>query len=373
MTKGTVLLFLGGAFASSVLGQEPPMPDKPLFGGCRRDSTITYDGEGTKFAKRLFHYNNQNLLDTVWLYTYSGNYLILEAITSYEYDVNGNTISILKESPMSDDCHNSEYSVFTYDYENKMQSNIYYKGDGGNLYTHSEIHYKYDYTGNLIEILTHPKGINSIGSTKTMHFYDSLGILSNSINFRMDLDGNWEEDHMKKYTYNEIGNLTEQTSQLGRKDSWRNYWKKVCRYIDSGATVEEVTYHWKDPNWIEQTHCSTSYDSQKNPYRRVERRINLAGIMEVRWTVDRFFNCNEKRQSASTELVLWPNPTTQWLNLEANNDLVYKTVSVYNAFGIQVHDQEFNPSLNVEKLVPGSYVIRAIGNGFFHQAKFIKL
>jgi len=76
---------------------------------------------------------------------------------------------------------------------------------------------------------------------------------------------------------------------------------------------------------------------------------------------------------ATTKVKLYPNPTSNILNIEAGANI--QTIAVYNILGQEVMNREANDStirLDVSSLNAGVYVIKTMIDGNVSSTKFIK-
>src|SRR5690554_142044 len=80
----------------------------------------------------------------------------------------------------------------------------------------------------------------------------------------------------------------------------------------------------------------------------------------------------KKKFIKPAEIKIYPNPTNGILNVESKK-MKIQSYKVYNLSGKLVHTAEFNQSINLQKLIPGNYIIEIIGERMVYRHKITLL
>ena len=76
----------------------------------------------------------------------------------------------------------------------------------------------------------------------------------------------------------------------------------------------------------------------------------------------------------TSDLILYPNPTEKFLNLNSSYGFNNAIYSVFDMAGKRVLNDRFNSNtIDVSELSTGNYILRILENGIIKTQKFIKL
>lgn len=133
-------------------------------------------------------------------------------------------------------------------------------------------------------------------------------------------------------------------------------WKTIGKVEGYGTTLETQTYQFTD----EQPLTGTNY------YRL--KQVDLDGSFEYSDIV-----VVERSEQSSDDVLVSPNPTSDWISYQVPNDQTVKNVQIFDAFGKLVKtDSELNGTLNLNDLPRGLYILVLKSNDLRYRYELIK-
>lgn len=299
----------------------------------RRIRAIETSPTGEK-SKVEYSYNNQNWVSEEIHYDFEYSVWQEDNKTVYEYDNNGNVL-VATEFDFDDGGWEYDEKV-EYTYQGgKLISSMEYSYDNFAWNEHDKSEYQYDNQGDLVEKYEYTKEGNAwVYDGKTVYGYDANHNCVNQKDFDFEYNlQDWVIDEEFHFTYD----LSVSSSNIAGLSFFD---EAVISLHNKLVTFEDIDY---DDGLPEQSTMSTLYYS------------SLTGIGE----------------NSGIQLVIWPNPATETLNLNAKG---IQHVEIISMDGKQVMNIEHGfESINVSTLANGCYLLKASFNdGSKAVQKFMK-
>ncbi len=332
---------------------------------------ITYDNNWLVDSVIFYSYDDvmqQYNLVFLMLYTFSGN-LITERLIKYwdgiqwvdsqkellTYDANGNEIEFisLMWDIVLNTWKNSYKSEKTYNANNLLLTDSQYSWDDVQnawvpVYKQS---FDYDLQGNItLKEFFSSDGLVFVPMSKYEYAYDAN---NNVIN---ETYSYWDA-YISAYSY-----------------SFKNDYFYTGTFLDS---IYSYSYDSYNQNWILSGKTEFEYDSYQELVR--EEYFGLNGnLWEPIYKIEYFYSDISSIVNHiiyNNFIQVYPNPTSQYLNIHFNRLDEVDAVNIYNTEGRLI--KKFNKlsilaPINISDLSSGTYIIHLVSGNKQYQSKFIK-
>ncbi len=330
--------------------------------------------------KYNYYYDNNNELVEMTVANYYDTEWIVENKTTYKYDENGNLIEENEYYVYEDEIELSDKTEYIYNSSNQIIEEISYSYFMDEMYTTGKITYEYD-NNNLIE--------------KRIYEYSAENEEFNDINYTA-------------YNYNE--NNYRETTESFYFDNGSQEWvvesKTDYIYDENGNVIEEIEYGESELTGEYGPNIKTEYtydydysvDDLLLPESDEEDGLFIFGLKNmplktklflnfpvVGWTelgvgMDFFFSEKQFQVFGSVEPIskskinIFPNPTTDILNIELENNGINSSIDIMDLQGKVLYSKELSNTnvVNVKELKTGTYIFLIKDNGNLFGGKFIK-
>lgn len=145
---------------------------------------------------------------------------------------------------------------------------------------------------------------------------------------------------------------------------------------DAGApNIEDIIFELHDhspemfpPTFIGEKHSNTLYEAAEGSYDEIAG-ANCTGVLRMATT--------SFEKGSTTDIKVFPNPSTNSIELELEDYTGLKSLEIYNILGERIMmidaDQE-RQTIDISKLAPSTYVVKAtFDNGKSNSTKFTKM
>ena len=298
-----------------------------------RICTMVTNAVGEK-SKTEYIYNGQGLVKESTSYEFEEGEWEEDEQTSFEYDNNGNLVLVTTFDYDDGVWVRDEKSELTYQ-NDKLMSEMVYDWYMEEWVEDSSTEYNYDAQGYLVEIIELDKvGVDWLKDSRIEYTYDdNHNCISQTDYDYDDYDEDWEIESLVNYTYD----LSVSSSTIAGLD---NLTEAIPSLNNKLSSVEETNY---DDGMPQMTMSYNLYYS------------NVTGMGE----------------HDGSRLAIWPNPTTESLNL---NTECMQQVDIFTIDGRQVmHLENGFETINVSALAKGCYLLTAtFADGSKAVKKFVK-
>lgn len=351
---------------------------------------------------------------------YFGSGWELGLSTDYEYDNQNRIVAIT--STMED---YSSRETLEYDSDGRISVQYMWTNMDGEWFAFHKMVYDYDGQGNIIA--THLYGIEDDMVTwyemqREVLTYNANGQPTESMFYTWDytlsdlaldsktewtyndqqqciktegsyLDsGSWILNDRTEYAYDSNGNLISEIDSRSTSDSEGLVysWKTEYQYDNHNNVIQSVDYSYEDQDWVFSERMEIEYDqtvlaSNVAGYYAVFESGNYSEMLKDKilkiTSIDdddnanvmtfHYSAANDVNEIVQSPCVVWPNPTTEMLNINGNNLL---SVEIYSIDGRLVMTLgEGTESINVKGLERGHYLLKAtLKDGSVSTQKFVK-
>ncbi|WP_067147142.1 T9SS type A sorting domain-containing protein [Pseudotamlana agarivorans] len=309
------------------------------------------------FKREYYLDDNQNHTSVVWS-NWDANTRDWLVSSKYDstFDANNNIISSISsgwDSTLNDWSLNTK-TEYVYNANNDVVQRSLYNWDSDtniwDVYTRKE--YDYDNRGNAILIVTYDFNFNNwYGYVKEEYAFDMNNNMISELRHYWNYDFNdWELQRSKVYTYDADGNIMQEIRY--RLDPSTGTFVETYRW-DTHYDIEDIvvveSYFW-DSNisaWV-LTRKEFSYYSKKNAL-------------------------STKTDSAIAGVILYPNPTSDFVTIKTNTNTASVTLDLFDLSGRKIyHSEEINKALNLKSVPSGQYIYRLKINDQQKTGKLIK-
>lgn len=261
-------------------------------------------------------YNSNNLPDTTVSYIWNGSQWNNDERSTYTYDTNNKVSTEVWQEWINAQWLNSFKSLYTYNANNQLISN---KGANWDEF-------------NSIWV--------EAGAQRTDYAWDATGNRSS----RTD-SGNY--DYKEEYTY-DSGSLMSSFVHPFKDKTGVDYFFEGFPYVNKVLIITGFSYNSGTNSYTNSYRTTYNYDSS----------ITL-GI--------------ETQTIADERISVYPNPTSDYLNIQNDSNTTIDTITVTDLTGRKVLDQNQNTmQINVQNLAKGMYVLEVSVGEHKEIRKFLK-
>lgn len=297
----------------------------------------------------------------------------------YEWDLGLNDWAPLWKSASTYDSADNRIELIGYQWDINLNS----------WKEHYRLEESYDVNGYLTEDIV---SYNYSGETndwtlirKSVHFYNEVGNLTEGLGYDWDSFLNdWVMSSKSEFNYSANGELLLSAfSYYWDLDltEWINSTKAEGFYDGDGNLIESYYYLWDiDLNdWVENYKNEAAYDSNGNEILLVDYFWNIELNEWIGIVRGDFFWSSMIvgiEEFALSGFKIYPNPTSNNLNLvfeDASSDF---TVELYNINGQKFYNQQFEASttfytIDLPEIPKGMYLVKVRGEDFVKTEKLI--
>ncbi|WP_298419706.1 T9SS type A sorting domain-containing protein [uncultured Kordia sp.] len=354
----------------------------------------TFDYEGTKETNLLRLIANGGTGNWVNFYQFNKNYNTLNNITesiqqnwssdawsnsardTYMYNAQNNEIVFLYAIRVNDIWRSQRRETKIYD-GNNVVSKTLEELDGSSLVPEDRFLYEYaigsDRLTQEIEQIYFADVDFWLNVEKKEYNYTSFGALQKVESFgfngsQNDFNDNGTEQTL--YTYNALQQLTERTRQLRISGTYRNFERFVYAYT-LGNQTELIIQEWvtADDVWRNKFRQLRTFDvdnneieliyqawnSDINDWRNLSRTISFWSAAEAFDASTLSINSIGKN---SYSVVVYPNPTANYININTNTSTPVHSVTLYNLQGKQILKTVGKTKIDIGHLAAGMYLVK---------------
>ncbi len=350
--------------------------------------TYSYHNKNTldDVLEKAWDYNNETWFDTVHYFKYNenGDELIylhkhwdmnsleldigFRRISSYnEYDSLHEVISISWDFN-NPSWNNNQKRLYTYNVDGFLSSELIFEWESDSWKKNFLVNHDYDIFGNVSQSITE-KWDEEIQDWENYR----LDIYSYSINNLVEqkLAKSWNnelQDWVNYYqyfiTYDENWNKTMFLSQDWNMSiaDWVNAWHSLYSYDSFGNLIIKLSQNWDIgiEDWINNYQFLLTFDDEMNLIQLYEEKWdNDAGKWENKYKDDYYwseFEVSKVNNINATQVLIFPNPTSDILQIEGLNEKF--EVHVYTLNGkLILHRFIEDGEIDIANLVPGIYVL----------------
>jgi len=305
------------------------------------------------YAHSIFKYDERGNLTYYYypgdtsIYTYDANDNVLSYTYigganryryEYTYDNNRNVLSIIRLNRNSGQWVGDAKTENTYNENNKLIDQIYYKYEGDWQASGKQTHY-YNSSNYLIKIIRY-KFENSSWNYKTNSSY----IYDNNNNLTLVLDSTSNYPSSKaEYTYDDRDNNLSQTNFERSGEGFKYKNKVEYTYDENNNTLSSIASLFYENDWLETTRTEYTYDENNNctsltkPTRKEE------------WTYDSNSNCltvtSSDKEQEETD---WIYQVRHSYTYDENNNKIIDLMT-------QFYDNQWNNNSKNEFIYDYSY------------------
>lgn len=330
---------------------------------------ITETGFNWNFISSSWEYsyedtNTFNTNDKVTQTTYKSwdntlNTFVNEEQETYTY-VNGNLTEIIEESWMANDWVNEYRTTISYD-GSLPDEIIDYKWNGQWDLDERTVP---AFNGTTLEMATTERRNGMVWEldSRVLYTYDSNDRLMEET--YEDRNGsNWEEESSIEYTYDASGNLMTEVYKTpgGGVSTTETY------TYDNGALMSSFKHPFKDRTGFD-------YIAQGFPYINKLLSATQSNFRTVYDYNNSIVLNAENFESSKLNLVLYPNPVNDFVNINLSNSLSIQNIELFNVLGEQVLNRPYASSVYLGDLQSGIYFLKVTANtGASDTRKLFKL
>jgi hypothetical protein len=320
--------------------------------------------------KYVLGYNESGMTISEEVYTYNNNNWEKEDKEEYEYNAEGMLITTL------------EYGVTDGEWE---------------LCTKEKLTYE---NGNLIsDILTGWNGTGWHNISKYEYTYENGNLIK--VGYYEWKDNTWSLSSIKECYYNSNNDMTEEVKYSYQNGNKVNEFKSTRVFDNNHNIVMGIDYYWGNDSWIEKSKSEYSYDMNyllsdvilpydllllflyydveffKNmgisakAYEKNGNEWSLVGTTMFYYSEQDVVSTKE---SIKSNVKVYPNPASDYINVDIAGQANNATLSLINAQGqvvlsktIQNHEQ-----INISNLTKGMYLYKISTNGNVFTGKICK-
>jgi len=272
-------------------------------------TTNDHDGQGHRTQSL-----DENYVVDTW---------VNSTLETYSYD--GDVLSMIVYQEWNGaEWVNTDKSLFTYD-GIRISVAVYQEWDGANWVNSGRATYTYD--GNSVESTTY-ESWNGTGwdpNSRTLFTYDGEG-RQTEILTQFWVEGAWENSTRSTYVVESgSGYLVQTLIESWEDGAWMNSAKYEYEHDGSGNTSVSEFFFWSDPDWIQFSIDSSSYDGEKVTERIHTTLFPFPGRTRTQYIYDGNNKTEEIRQTwqeGTLAASAWVNSTRITYEFEAGGTAV---------------------------------------------------
>lgn len=327
-----------------------------------------------------FHYNSELLLEET-NYMFEDGMLLDEFI---EYDEFNNLVKLDRHQMINGNWVHVSYIEYTYDLEGNRTSRSNYNSFGGTTFTLGGV-YNYYYENNVLTNWELLMGGTDLVGTGTLT-YNAEGKVIQELG-QESWSGPMEDSWKIDYVYNEDNTLKTTSQSFWNGSSWDAFAAEWFSYDDlgncilwehknGGMVTNKFEYEYNHdfttnqivfpftPEYEDETHNLVEFNSMRTlSHWYTENDMgDLVYVCDYIYDYDLIENMGTSNPSSmSMELIIYPNPTSDVLNISVGES-VLKSVNVLDNSGRNIlkenSSNKKDMNLNVSHLTPGVYFVQ---------------
>jgi hypothetical protein len=318
-------------------------------------TTYIYN-ENNKATQEL--YQNWSSTTNTWNNSYK---------SSYTY-TNGRITGIESQNWENSNWKNSYKTVITYK-NNLIDTYLSYNWNGLQWVNEERGTLTYN-TNNKIISLVSEELISSqwVNGSKSTYSYNTNNKLISNTDFNWDISQNiWSEEEAYRVDYELDGT----GNRISRTESGYSDYKEVYTY-DNTALMSNFAHPFKDKTgldyfsedfpYVNKVLTTTDFYSPNNPGLRTTYNYNNSITLGI-----------EKKELTSNNILVFPNPVQDFLNIETTLNTEIEKVIVTDISGKTILEQNQKTNqVNVQNLSKGIYLLQVLSGDKKWQSKFLK-
>jgi len=326
---------------------------------------LTYNNAGLETSSQEIVYNTNN-------YTFINTYWANTLETNFNYDANGNVLSIqfLTYSSSNKTWVDSAHWNFTLNTNGSWESLTMQEWNGSswvNQYLEDSVTWNDWNGGNYI--------LNQNNNSEQTFF------VQKSWN-----GSSWLDSNRGSTTYDANGGSIN-TEQLWQQNKWVNA-DKYSNLIDSlGNSTSSINFDWSNGTWMESFGYlqNYTYDGNGNITQEIDQIYDSATGENVNYFKELYSDFStysgiKGANQPKMQITMYPNPATEALHIQENtNTIENMNIAIINMQGQVVvskllNGNELSKGVNipVNNLVNGMYILHAVSGNEESSQKFIK-
>lgn len=264
-------------------------------------------------------YNSNNLPEVVIEYSWISSQWVNEERTTYTYNANNKIISSVFEEWTNAQWVNSEKTLNTYNTNNKLiLSRDADWDDFNNDWTQN---------GNKIELMWDTTG----NKTQNIDYYSSQGTVN---------------QYKNEYTYDLFATMSSYAHPFKDKTGV-DYLEEDFPYVNKVLNETSSNFNAFSNSYVISSRTTYNYNGA----------INLS---------------TETLEIANKSITVYPNPTTDFLNIQNDANTAIDKITITDVSGKKVLEQSYTTQVNVQNLPKGMYVLEVFTGQNKETRKFIK-
>jgi hypothetical protein len=332
--------------------------------------TVSYNGQLLPDGYRNFKYD---LITGFWA--------LKSRSTDYQYDVNGNLLSHIRQNGNDTDgwINTWRYSS-TYNANNQQLTYALEKWDGANWVPNSLSEYVYDANGLLIslggpisqrlftynaeglletETLQYISNGIWVNSTKeTYVYYPNSSLVETQLSSDW-ISGAWNVWNRKQFQYDANGNNVESVSEYLIQNQWTPGFRTTMEYDTENNMVYWVSGDWDGDSWEDDTRQFSTYDQNNNFTSARFELLDSTGWQMATFGRLHYGALSGVQQAELTNFVVFPNPAVSSITLQGENlesaQIIDRQGQLVNQITLNQHSETNIP---VSHLAQGMYFIQ---------------
>jgi len=309
-------------------------------------------GKWNNVEKGTYTYDSPNNMTYIYQLWQSGEWENVRK-GNYTYDSNHNVKEEIWQN-WNEEWVNEERCIYSYDSQNNLKESIYqvwesdnWENSGHELYTYNE--------QNAFSIILYQIWDNAqwLDEALQTYYYNDLNQCTLCI-FQYWSDNQWINSDKIILTYDEHNNQTSEIWQYW-EDKWINSDKSVSSYDENNNATAGFAQYWSGNTWVDGNGDLYVYYNNMQSFNLIMygQRFTATYIKQ---------NHNEIKENNlfNNSVTLYPNPVSNMLHIEANNQNIIPEVKIYSIQGaLLAHSKGYQ--VDVSSLPNGIYIVNVNG------------
>jgi hypothetical protein len=280
------------------------------YAGYNGRHTFSYENGKCMFS--IIDYDDPNMRNTKYTYTYDSFNNIKEMVTQFYY---GGWIDAYK-------------IIYVYDSRNNIIECVNQKWQGGWWENSTRTTYTYDAQNNILEQVFQLQIFLEdwlwYNYEKFISIYDTQNNLIEKLYQRWELweDEQWGDSRKYTYVYNAQNNLSEELFQWWWwvSEQWEDFEKNLYGYDEQNNLIEKQKYEWNSvlEEWESPSKLIYTYDTQNN---RIEELYQKNVSDEWKDDQKTSYTYDENHNANTVIFQTWEN--NAWIDYNVKLDLYY--------------------------------------------------
>ncbi len=316
--------------------------------------------------RSTYVYNITNNVASHLMETWNNNNWVNYSREIYVYDDTDNMLTVMGDLWLNNQWTNDQRYTYTYDLNGNMLTGMSEVVVNGNWQFVAKETYTYNTSNKRIAYLSELWDGSWVNYLNYVYAYDVLDYLE-SLTGQIFENGGWMNLEREHYAYGSFGGLESNLFETWNQNNWEGTFLAQYDFDEYGNAVSGNYYTWNTTSWTQEQDgiLRMNYDFS------VEMAVFFGYSVNISYE-SILVGVEDKNSSSQAEVLCYPNPAKDLLNIAINNSKGSMNAQIYlmdihgkkiqTVFNGQLHIGSHNYVLETTTVAPGVYFVTMESN-----------